>query len=105
MAHDAAEDKHFKENVLPARIRLHKEVTDALSNMKSATATLHALESNKAFDVEYEGGSRFADYLDEARRLLAIGIALMPTGADGNYVQRDVRNEALDGLMRGGRLP
>lgn len=97
----AAMDKHFRESVLPARIRLYQEIRAALDSLDAAGTTLGMLGTNDAFDVEYEGGGRFADHLAEARRILVIAKALMPTDENGEYVDRDIRNDAVDALMSG----
>lgn len=100
---DEIEEKHFADTVLPARKALWQAVDDATNALDAAVNTLTFLASNGGFDVEYESGtgSDFGKHLAEARRLSVIAKALMPTGADGDYVERDIRNDAVAALMSG----
>lgn len=101
------EDKHFQDNILPARKILYSDLEIAHASLKNASRQLSRLGSNAVFDVEYESSSAgpLGEHIRESERLLAIARALLPTDASGNEVPSDVSREAVQGLLRGSHIP
>lgn len=98
------EDKYYEDKIKPLRVALWANIDLAVDHLNSAVSNLARLSN--ASDVEYEGGpgTEFGKHLQEARRLAVIAKALMPTDAQGEYGDRDNRDEAIRAIMGGSVL-
>jgi hypothetical protein len=93
-----------EDRVMRARRELHLRVTNAGRELARAVQELRKLSSNDAFDVEYEGGSPFADHLHEAQRVLVIAAALIPTNAEGEMREDTQGLDTYHALTQGSHI-